>query len=221
MILSHALRAVQKASAIPISVDYQTVVDDSADRTTYTFSNVSIGGAGLIVVASHTEGAGVPLVSMTIGGVSATIDVQVSSATGTRTNTAICSAVITSGSTATIVVNYTGVVARCGIAVYRVQNYTSVTPVTTASNSANSGTGLSATLNSLSVNDAVIAAYTTGDNNAITWTNITERYDQSVGGEQSRESGGNATVGSSGNYTVTTSNTNSTQGITLVAAAWR
>lgn len=205
-----------------VTSNYIANIASSADASSYTFTNAPIAGAGLIVVVAHTEGVN-SVSSATIGGVSATINAQVISGGVTqKTNTAIFSAVIGSGSTATIVVNYGGTQARCGIAIYQVTGYSSTTPVTTVTNSAASGTGLSATLNSLSVNDAVIAGCTVGDGgNAVTWTNIRENYDNEIAGENAQQSGGNAIVGSSGNYTITTSHSSSGDGNTLTAAAWR
>jgi hypothetical protein len=219
--LSHFLRAATK---VKVNATYITNLGFNTAASSYTVTNASIGGAGLIVCVVHTEGGiAATLTSATIGGVSATINTQVTSPIGTvQVTTAIFSAVITSGSTATIVANYSGgPFARFGIGIYQVTGYSSVTPVTTATNSATSGTGLSATLNSLSVNDVVIAGYTTGSTNAITFTNITERYDNDIGGSNTRQAGGNAVVASSGNYTITTSNSNSSQGIALATAAWR
>lgn len=220
MILSHALRAVRK---VP-SVSYITTIDNATDLTTYTFTAANIGGPGLIVVAAHTERSGtVTISSASIGGVSSTINRQeTSTLTG---GVCVCgglfSSVITSGSTADIVITFSAQVLRCGIAIYRITDYTSATPVDTIGQTNTTASGLSGDINNVRRNDVIIGAYVTGVTQLVTWSNITERYDQSIGGEATQESGGDAISTVNNSYTISTSHTSSNQGLVLLGAAWR
>lgn len=231
MLRSHGLRAAAvKSVAAGPSVTYQTYVDSGTGAQTYTFNNVSIGGPGLIVVTVHAESnlsSSGTISSATIGGVSATLvqNVTFSSNSAQNTYAGIISAVITSGSTATIVINFGGGqnYNRCAIGVWRIQNYSS----STASVSTNAGTTTSAsssnlTLSSVPNNSVIVSGVTIGTNGLrVTWTNITERFDGDIASSLTGVSGGDATATSTGNYSITaTYSGSSAQGTALVAAAW-
>lgn len=94
---------------------------DSADLATYTFPAFALGSADAnrqIIVGFATRAGGArTIVSATIGGVSATIDIQ--QASGQNDQVAILRAKVPSGSTGDIVVELSGGSSRAGIFVYR------------------------------------------------------------------------------------------------------
>jgi hypothetical protein len=205
--LTKFLRSASGNASAPTQVSYITNVLQDSGASSYTFTNTNIGGAGLIVVVIHGErGTGSYSVSScTIGGVSATIHLNPS----VETSCAIVSAVITSGSTATISVTFDQTLSRCAIGVYRVTGYVSTTPVATGTQTVTSGTSLSTTLNT-SANGIVIAGVTSSTTNSgFTWTNITENYEvrsstilTSLSGASSTTTGGNLTVSTTASLSV-------------------
>lgn len=106
---------------------------DATDNTTYTFSGVAIGAAQsdrkVIVAVDWRAAAAVTLSSATIGGIAATIDFQGNVATST--GIAFISAIVPTGTTAAIVLNFSGTVVRVGHQTYRAVGAT-ITPSSTA-----------------------------------------------------------------------------------------
>lgn len=227
MLTSHGLRAAAKKGVSP-SITYQTYVDSGTAGTSYTFSNVSIGGPGLIVVTVHAESndnTSGNVSSATIGGVTATIvqNVLYSSGSGQNSYAGIISAVVTSGTTANIVINLGSVdYYRCGIGVWRIQNYSSPTAaVSTSTGATSSSTSRNLTLSAVQDKSVVISGITLGtQGQRVTWTNLTERYDTDIASGATGVSGGNATATSTGDYSITASYSTSSQAVAMVAAAW-
>jgi len=212
-------------SEILPTVTYVTLVDDTTAQTTYTFTNASIGAPGLIVVAYHAEVAAATartFVSATIDGNAATSVATIAQNGTTSTTTGLISRRITSGSTATVSITFSGALTRSRIAIWRINNNVSDTAFTTSTAGAASGTGLSITLNSVPANAVGMAAQTNGtDNTPMTWTNATERYDSIIGtGTTTQASGADFVTTESGNRTITTSHASSAQAMTLAAAVW-
>lgn len=206
----------------PITNDYITFTSNTNSLTTYTFNDVPIGGSGLIAITVHMEaGASRIISSATINGNAATIASQVTQGPGALqfTNTGVVYGRVTSGTTANISVTYDGAVTRCGIGVYRLQNTLSDTPTQSQTSSLTSGTGLTITFTGLTSNNAGVCAQTNGIANPVTWTNATENYDETLGGN-TEMTGANFIPVSSGDRTVSTSHTNSTQPLTLVGVVW-
>lgn len=206
-------------------ITYVTLVGNVTALTTYTFTNISIGEPGLIVVGYHAErtsSTARTFSSATIDGSAAT-NVVTRAQNGTSSiTTGLISRRITSGSTATISITFSGSQARCRISIWRINNNNSDTAITTSNNGAASGTGLSITLNSLPKNAVGIAVQTNGTNNTpMTWTNATERYDSQIGsGTTTHASGADFVTFEPQNITITTSHASSAQAIGLTAAAW-
>lgn len=210
-------------STAATTITYQTSVDSGTATASYTFSNVAIGGPGLIVVAVQSEGGinfNNNLSSATIGGVTATL---VSNTVVNYAYSGIISAVITSGTTATITLSFVNSQNRCAIGVWRIQNYSSATAITSGNASTiDNSTGNTVTLSSLPSGAVVVAGYVLGSQNIrVTWTNITERYDRDIASSNTGASGGDSVTTSSGNFSVSTSNATSLQTTVLAAAAWQ
>ena len=200
----------------PSTIDYITLSSDTVDRTTYTFTDVNIGGPGLIVVLVHTQLSGPSISSATIGGLSATIAVQISS---TDVGNAIIYRRITTGTTATISITFTVTQGACGIGVYRIQNNKSDTPFQTQSDRNNFvQPNASFTFTSLPTNTIGVVGNSLFGNRTTTWTNATEQYDQNLTAQLSF-SGANFKTTASGNRTITET-FSSTVRYATVGAVW-
>lgn len=114
---------------------------------TYTFAGQSFGAAAsdrhIIVAAGGGHGTStISLLSITIGGVAATLHVNVNNNGNTRNgHAAIASVALAAGTSGSIVVEYDpgagiSVMQECVISVYRATNLSSGTPFDTASASA-------------------------------------------------------------------------------------
>ena len=172
-------------TAVPVSsatVTYIGGTNNTSTSNTYTFTNASIGGPGLIVLACQAEGDNsedVSLSSVTVGGSSATIHTNQAA----RSFVGIASFRVASGTTATVVVNYTAgtTPSRMRLSVYRIQDNVSDTPVQTLTNySASSRTSASLAFNSANDAVGVFGATHEQGSGTFTWTNATERFDTIV-----------------------------------------
>jgi hypothetical protein len=207
--------------AIP-SIDYITFTSDTASLTTYTFNNVPIGGSGLIAIVVHSESsASRTIASATINGNAATIASQITQGPSASqfTNTGVIYLRVNSGTTANISVTFSGSVTRMGIGVWRIQNNNSDTPVQTQTASLLTGTGLTITFTGLTTYSLGVCGQTNGIANPMTWTNATENYDVQLAA-LTEMSGANFLTTTTGNRTITTSHSNSTQPLTLVGVVW-
>ena len=201
----------------PATIEFIGFFSNTADQTTYTFTNHSIGGPGLIVVIAGADaGSARDIVSATIGGTAAT-EVRLENGLANQ-----CSGIfqqrIASGTTTTTVVTFSSTVARAGIAVFRIQNNKSDTPHHVNSSPGNETSSVSTTLNGLAGGVAV-AGFVGNDNARVTWTGITERYDE--GPESlSGMSGGDWTFASDETGR-SISAAGASDSRALVAASWR
>lgn len=200
----------------------------NASQTTYNFTIASIS-AGLVVVAVHSEenqATSNPSTGVTIGGVTATLAVAAGgdSAGGTSAVASELWYAVIGSSTTSVDVTFDAGNGplRCGIGVYTIADYTSVTPSFTGTD-ANSSFNQVESVTTSSVSGAIIAIATSGDT-AIphTWTGATENYDEQIGGtglsSQTGASLSNTTIQA---YTITvTRDTTPTQGTNMAVAVW-
>lgn len=115
---------VSATALVPVTLEYTDLYTSAADASTYTAANRTIGAASSdrIVVIATTGGSGAQTVSsVTIAGGAATIR-------SSATNGAIASRLVISGTTATIVVNWSGTTFRTAIAVYTLKGASSGGP---------------------------------------------------------------------------------------------
>lgn len=161
----------------------------TSSGTTFTFTSHAIGTADpyrRVVVAAYPNGSSVSAISsITIGGVTAGIDVSLSTIITTGPM-AIASLAVSSGTTADIVVNTTGSASRCRIEVFEVVGNTGIPTFRTGDQTRSaSATSLDRTLSDLFRNDEIIGATglqgTSVDAQNITWTNLTERSENNTG----------------------------------------
>lgn len=194
----------------------------------YTFSGKSFGTASsdrYIIVGIqggiNTTG-GQTISSVTIGGVTATLVVQLqTSITNVSVRSALFIAAVPTGTTGDVVVTWAGTMLHCGIGIFAVTGLQSSTPTATATSGAQPG--------NVSINcarDGFIVANTgaydaTPGAGLSTWTNLTERYDAQM------ESLG-AVTGASDNFSttqtglsITCTNAISVDALAMVAAAFR
>jgi hypothetical protein len=139
-----------------------------------------------VAVTSEDGGA---IVSGTIGGVSATILVQVASA---PVSVALLLAAVPTGATGTVTVNFTSTSDHHSIDVWSLSGIDSPTPIDTDSTTTSSGL----TLTSVG-QGVVIACIISNDGVTHTWTGATEVSDQLLGGGQAASSSASGTTTSS------------------------
>ena len=228
MILSHALRAASSIN-IPSIIFNASYNSSSASATTITVTNVSFGSENPSRIVAITIGTvqtpDVTISSVTIGGVSATLAQR--SAADNRSS-AIYYASISTGTQGDVAVTFSSLNTNVGIniASFSIINATSATPRDSKLTQTVDATGVSPSLSatlSLPSNSVVLAIWSAGavaSGNASSWTNLTETTDDFV--TPSAYSTATTEKSSSGNLTVTCTNSDSSVNRPiLVAAAWR
>lgn len=203
-----------------VSATYIGMVSESGDFTNYTFTAVNIGSPGLVAIVISGSSAGNTINSVTIGGVSANILTATNQSTGSSISV-MAWLRVASGTTADIVVNWSGQMKRCSVAVYRITGNSKDAPY-------NVVVATPAAVTTLSIASGIpngaagIFASVADTGTSYTWTGIAEDYDTQIDTTGTMTvSGGHiskynrfppytvtATVGASGNV------------MTLVSAAW-
>jgi len=198
-------------SATPV---FEAATDDTVGATAYTFSSHDIGPAAsdrIVVVVCHTEGASSALSSCTIGGTTAPIRIQSNNG---NIVTAIASLLVTSGTTADIVVTWDQATLRCTIGVYSLTG-AEETPVDTDFDAAASGTASNLTV-TIPAEGAAINGDTHGTGTtATTWSGSSAAdYNNSPGGNSQFSGSLTPSTGSlRTDHSIDTSHANSTQPI--------
>lgn len=130
----------------------------------------------VVVMVYSNAGSRQTVSSVTIGGVSATLLFTNNSDYGAsaRTTTHFYGLLVTSGTTATIQVNWSGAPDQTGISVYSVTGSTTPSVSQTA---ASNGTATPSASLSIPVNGVGIGAAAGGNGGTVTWTNLTEDLD--------------------------------------------
>lgn len=166
---------------------------DTVDRSTYTFNTLNTGTAraGRLLVftgyATSPSGTNPTLDTATIDGNSATI-FQLADTSGSTERVAfIIYAVVATGTTATVVLNFLATMSRCGISGgYALYDISSTTPTDTASSNADAGAlDLDVVINSIVIGISGNVAGTAGS-----WTGISSNFDAVVIEGTVRYSGG-------------------------------
>jgi len=211
-------------SPVVPTMTFITSTGNTSNLSTYTFTDVSIGGPGLIVVVYASEGNNASPSSFTsfqIGGSEATIVKQQNSVSGTDGNTAMAYRRITGGTTTTISITLSQSQQRAAIGIWRIQNNVSDTPITSATGFTTTSVSGTTTLNSLTNGDFVISSALNGLAGNLTWTNATQRFEQNPENLIFFE-GADATKSGDGNLTITAvAPATPTQGLYTISAAWR
>lgn len=201
------------------------VTDDTSDASTYTFTGAAIGVAAtdrLVVVGIGASAGGARSVSsVTIGGVTAAlINTSTLSADGIA---AIACLRVAAGTTANIVVNFSGGCTSCSIGVWNINGQQSDTPVANLnSNSASSDNGKNVNIAVKDKGCAIGVSAKGFQNDGYTWTGASERYDAALDAFR-RKSGADYTNSSGADeasHNVTTAFSSSSAGA-LALASWR
>lgn len=189
----------------------------ATNATSYSFPGESIGAASsnryIIVSVCGTGNSATQVSTVTVNGVSCT-----SLARGFISQTIadifITSAPITSGTTATISVLFNGTSYNCGIGLFSLE---SASPLLTSSTVSYSSTASVPVL----AGGAVVGLAAVQDNDSITWTGITSRYNANVEGSGwMRHSGASENYSSASNISVSVDRI-SPSSLTLILAAFR
>lgn len=158
-----------------------TLTDNSVDTTNltaYTFSSQSLGTAAVdrrIIIGVAGSGANAGAVStLTVGGVSAT---NIIALENVDTETEIWIADVPTETTGDVVVTFAAVKARCGIGVYRAIGSRSGAIATSSSTADPMSASLLIPYDGIAVGVGMDQSTST-----YTWTNLTERYDETVEG---------------------------------------
>lgn len=221
-------------ASVPEMVNTDNATNASAGST-QTFNTRSIGAVGpsrlIIVTVGWTQDAGTArtVTGGTIGGISTgAAKCQINDAAGTAPGVAILAAYVPSGTTATIVVNFSGSVSRCIIGVWSAFYVNSDTPTDADANISGLIGGTSGSTSVTSTVDPggfIVASGLASSNNTTTITfsaGVTEAYE--AVSATIRANGGSAAAQTPGNKTVTVSGTNSIAGgwgVFLAAASFR
>lgn len=196
-----------------------------SDLTAYTFSGVAIGTASAdrkVVVAVGTA-AGVAaadgVASITVGGISATLVVQTVPPLGDEAQVELWQADVPTGTTADIVVTWNGAHSRCGIGVWAV---TGAGTGATDTVEDNSGTASETGTIDVPAGGVLIAAVVHGGASVIThtWTGPTERYDETIEGNDAHSGASLAYATAQTGLTVTATFSTAVDVGAMVGAAW-
>lgn len=206
------------------TMSYVSSNSSTAGSDPVTFTAQSIGTADatrkIIVAVGWSSAADQTISSMTIGGVSAAQVVATDTSSGSG-GAAIWIADVPTGTTGDIVIDWSGSVARCAIAVYRVVNLTSSTATDTdTATSASSGV-ISVSACTIPANGFAIASVSCidGSGGTFTWSGITEDTDQNLA-SQSFHSTASKTATGSETPTIQATGTAGGSRSCLCAAAW-
>lgn len=219
---------IPSAAASVTRIGITTAVLSSL-TTTVTFSSVAVGAADvtrrvIVFIGGFCSSPSPPknIVSATIGGVSATMDV-ISSHSGSA-QAAIASAPLAAGTTATITVTFSGATyGGCYITVFRAVDLTSGTPFDTASAAPTTGTAQSVTIDKQAGGIVVAGAnsYQVGSD-SYTMTGLTNSLRTDLGGVQRQMAGWEDSASTASGQTVTVDVTGPDPNYSaLVAAAYR
>jgi hypothetical protein len=215
-----------------ITYNFLTSSVSETNLSTYTFSDINVGGQGLIVItiSGSYDGSAIAttLSSVTVGGQSATItQVKFGGSAAQQVISAIAYLNYTGTSTTTVVCNFSRTMDVCRIGSHMILNNTNNTPITSNNTTVSAGaTSASVTLSSLgTTNKVVIAVSTNNSGRQNTWTNAIERYDATSGGVPSMGASAASTdpTTSSSSLTITdtfSSSISLVRGAALIAIAF-
>ena len=211
----------KKKGGVPLTITYRGSYTNTTSINPHTLSGCSIGTASadrMVVVCAGSTGAFQDIGSVTVGGINLSL---VSSRS--NTNTAwIWAGLVTSGTTANVVVTHSSSTAFCSFQVYTIKLETAPTTATStygiARTSATTGwaTGANLDIPTGGVGVACIASGISGGPATWTWSNATE------GGESDFTTNGGTT--SAYRTTAGTTSISATPSIAvtgaLTSAAW-
>lgn len=177
MLLSRALLA----SRLPPSYSFINSYSSTTDQTVYTFSSCDIGTAqstrNVVITITARSSSVRSISSVTIGGVTATQAAYIS-ANSNATIAAIYVASIPTGTTADVVVTFSGGMVRCLIGVYALYNLNSSSTVNYGTSS---DRGVTWYLTDVKPKDIIISTSLYQSNSyTCTWTGVNKDFETSL-----------------------------------------
>lgn len=149
----------------------------NSSGSTQTFAGEPIGTASsdriVVVGISWAIAGSANINSVTIGGASGTV---VGESDGTNSGVAIAFALVPSGTTATVAVNFSASVARCCLATWSIKNYLNATPYDSAFPVGGGAASRTATLDLSAAGVAFAIAFNGSDGDGA-FTNASEDFD--------------------------------------------
>jgi hypothetical protein len=202
---------------VAVAVTYIDSHSTGTDASSHTYASVSIGTASadrLVVVAAIDDPRNIS--GVTIGG-NAAAQLRDAQAGGSGNSADMWGLVVPTGTTATIVVSYSGGNASRGaIGIWTVTGHDPAQlPYDSAAYTGN-GTGGTMQLDVVADGAIIAAGYSVSDP-AFSWTGITEDFEINVESSANHASGASATTGSTqSNYSVTVNMVGGGQGVASV-----
>lgn len=204
------------ANTRKVALTYRASAQDATDLTTYTTAALAAGPASpdreLVVAVGGRANSARTISSVTIGGVAATAVATANATGGGADISAIYSAVVPTGTTAVVVVTFSGAMLRFVVGLYsKLQSRVTASATSTVTPSGTSPT----TTITVPSNGAVLAAAWIGSSVSATatWTGPTEDFDL-----QAPDTAGSALTGASQNYNATQTSMTVTATVPSVAA---
>lgn len=185
------MRAMRAASA-PAGLTFLNTYTTDANSTGFTFTGVDIGAEAsnrTIIVAVYDERKAVT--GVTIGGVTATLDVASVPGTANNAGLAFAHATVPSGTTASVVVTSAALALNHALAVWRIDGALTLTDSDSIQYSSNGAMGLTLT----TAAGGIILAAACGHRGGCTatWTGVTETFDfTAIGAENGHFTAGSA-----------------------------
>lgn len=205
------------APATALSLAYIGATQDTTDTNVYTFTGAGIGtassGRHVVVCAGGDSGASRSVSGVTIGGAAMT---EVVKANQGNSAAGMYIKQVAAGTTADIVVTFSGAMTRAEIVVYTITDPTSATAYDSASAVA-SANQASANINYVA-GGAVIGFATLEENSSCSWTNLTERVDHTLETNTTVTSASKATTSAATAEAITATFANSNDVILLVGS---
>lgn len=208
-------------------ITYVGYTNSNTSLLTYTFNDLSVGESGLSVICVGSEisgSTGRTVTSITVDGVNA---IQATQSLSGLSSTGVASAIYylrRTNPTASVAISFNTAPARCLVSIFNITNNESDTPEQSRINTANSGTGLSASFSGLSASSVGVVNYTIGLDSVtgLGWSNATERFNLGSGTiGQTRFSAADFFVDNFGNRIVSVTHSNSTQPLAYAGVVWR
>lgn len=205
------------------NLTYIGSVTDSADATTYSsnFTAVNIGNAQtdrLVVVCVQ----GLHTATRTISSVTINGNTMSTAATTAANNSqsGIYYYAVPTGTTAAIVVTFSGSNSRCTLHVYTITGLTSQTPTDTDHTVSTTGTSINRTLTISENGVAIGVAWVANSPSTVSWTNLTK--DSGVTNELQQFSSASAeNMAANAGLTITATGTGSSGNCIIAVASWR
>ena len=186
------------------SISYLQSSSNATGATSYTFTNRNVGPEDVgryIIIAVSARGiaTGNAVTSATIGDVTATIiGESINSAGSTSSTTTILLALLPTGTTATVVVNFTVGTARCNISMYTATGIDPSPLSVQQSIDAAPTASIATAINGIALGSAMSNGDTT-----TTWSGLTESFDGSYGPSNATHSVATASNTSAGTLVAT------------------